>query len=234
MSTIKPFEDSGGYTVFRDEILDHIMPNCQPNTWKVVCATIRKTVGWNKKQDKISMSQYQEITGIKSRPTLINAIQDALDKGFIIREENGNSFVYQINRDYEISLENEPVQKSNRNRFRNQTEIGLETKLTKDNKDNKQIVVFPFPDLWANSSEFMNAWNEYVQYRRDTKKKITPRSAQMLIKKITSYSIPVAIAALNKSIENSWTGVFPESIKETEIKPLIQSKTVKTNNGMYL
>lgn len=215
MSTIKPFEDSGGYTVFRDEILDHIMPNCQPNTWKVVCATIRKTVGWHKLQDKISMSQYQEITGIKSRPTLINAIQDALEKGFIIREESGNSFVYRINRDYEISLENKPVQKINRKRFRNQTENGLENKHTKDKKDNKQIVTFSFPDLWANSPEFMSTWNEYVQYRKESRKQITPRAAQMLIKKITAYSIPVAIAALNKSIENSWTGVFPESVKTT-------------------
>lgn len=137
--TIKPFEDAGGFTTFRHVILDHIMPACSPNTWKIICAIMRKTIGWGKEKDKISMTQFETITGIKSRPTLITAIQDAIENNYILRIPSGNTFFYQLNREYqtEIGLENKPVQKSNRNtdkRFKNQTEIGLENKLTIEEK----------------------------------------------------------------------------------------------------
>jgi len=154
---IKPFENSGGYTVFENSILDLIMPICKPNTWKVVCATLRKTTGWRKESDRISISQYHELTGISGRDTLIRAIQDALDNNFIVREPAGNSFYYSLNRDYEMDVNDEmvlepdqseddnkkTVLKSYRNRYENHTEIGMKIIHTKQrNKETKVSPVY--------------------------------------------------------------------------------------------
>ena len=105
MSTVKPFERVGGYTTFENDILDLVMPICSPNVWKIVCATIRKTTGWQKAQDQISVTQYMKMTGIKSRETTSNAIKEALEMGLIGRIKHKRSFLYFLNRDFEIGTD---------------------------------------------------------------------------------------------------------------------------------
>jgi hypothetical protein len=129
---VKPFNNAGGYTTFDNYILDYVMPNCKPNTWKVVCATLRKTKGWQKYSDVISFSQYMELTGIKNRTTMNDAIQDALNSGYIVRIPNGQSFSYALNRDLEIEIPEEPVQKSDQNQYGNRTTTSTETGHTKE------------------------------------------------------------------------------------------------------
>jgi len=233
--TIKPFEKVGGHTTFDNAILDHIMPRCKPNTWKVVCATIRKTVGWNKDYDPISFSQYQKSTGIASKGTLTDAIQDALDNKFIEREAFGNSFIYSLNKNYEIEIGTEtvPVRFSDRNRYGNCTDNGTETVHTKEKRKKKEKPVFSFPDLLASSPEFMEAWNEFIEHRAQMKKKLTPLAAQRLLNKLCGYALPVSVLALQTSIERGWLGVFPDNIKPDQPgQP--DRKTTITENGMYL
>jgi len=102
---MRPFEKIGTYTTFPNEVLDIIMPNCKPNTWKVVCVTVRKTLGWHKREDTISLSQYQELTGIKGRGTLISALRDAVDEGYITKLEDTYINTYHLNLEYETSAE---------------------------------------------------------------------------------------------------------------------------------
>jgi hypothetical protein len=110
MSVLRPFANAGGHTTFDNAILDYIMPRCKPNSWKVICATLRKTIGWidpdsptgRKQADKISMSQYHKLTGISSRQTLVSSIEDCLENGYITRQKSGKSFTYSLNRQYEI------------------------------------------------------------------------------------------------------------------------------------
>lgn len=100
-------------------------------------------------------------------------------------------------------------------------------------KTKKEEPIFSFPELWASSPEFMAAWGNFVEHRKEKRKKITPRAGHLLIKKLISYSIPVGIAALDKAVESDWIGVFPESIK-LEQNGQADRKTTMTENGMYL
>lgn len=109
MSTIKPFEGVGNFTTFPNSVIDYIMPECAPNTWKVVCATIRKTIGWGKKEDWISVSQYMKLTGIASRETCTKAIKDAVNSGYLTQVPFGQSYKYAINREYEFGTSTETV-----------------------------------------------------------------------------------------------------------------------------
>ena len=99
---IKPFKNAGRFTTFENDIIDFIMPLCKPNTWKIVCATIRKTTGWHKEEDWISVSQFMKITGIVGRGTCHTAIIDAVESKFLIKTKYRNSFKYALNKQYEI------------------------------------------------------------------------------------------------------------------------------------
>lgn len=63
--------------VIADEIMRHLTPT------QLVCllTIIRKTRGWHKQADAISLSQFQEATGIKSKKTVMRALAvlDAVD-----------------------------------------------------------------------------------------------------------------------------------------------------------
>jgi len=62
---------------------------------KIVLAIIRKTFGWQKERDKISMSQLREITGLKQQ-SVQRGIDLALADGFIEREPVGQQFFYSL------------------------------------------------------------------------------------------------------------------------------------------
>jgi len=62
---------------------------------KVVLAIIRKTLGWHKERDKISMSQLREVTGLHQQ-SVQRGIDLALKDGFITREAVGQQFFYSL------------------------------------------------------------------------------------------------------------------------------------------
>jgi hypothetical protein len=99
---MKPYADIGNFTTFPNVVLDVIMPACDPNEWRVVCATIRLTVGWHKESDKISLSQFRTLTGIQNKTNLVRAIGMALEHGYILRQPSGQSYSYRINREFEL------------------------------------------------------------------------------------------------------------------------------------
>lgn len=109
---IKPLARPG-FTMFNNYILDHIMPDLSPNGWKVLCVAIRKTIGWangttlsgRKEKDRIAYTQFLSGTGIGGRSTLSRAIQECLEKEYLLRSPSPNhdqAFDYELNMDYEI------------------------------------------------------------------------------------------------------------------------------------
>lgn len=80
-----------GYTKIANGLLEDILlADLNKEELKIIFAIIRKTYGWNKKADKISFSQFAEITGIDRRH-ISRIIKTLLDKGFIERSEAGLS-----------------------------------------------------------------------------------------------------------------------------------------------
>ena len=210
---IKPFDSAGGYTTFDNLVLDFVMRECKPNTWKIVCVTIRQTIGWNKESDQISFTQYLEKSGIASKSTLLQAINDALDKGYIKRTPYKNSFKYSLNKDYEIDIgtetvpidtdeENKTVQKQDQKRYRNRTVIGTETVPTKERNKKENI-----PDE-LNHDVFLLVWEEWKEYRKESKKPLKPTTIKRQLARLKKYKPEIAAAMLVQSIEHQWQGIF--------------------------
>ena len=81
------------------------------------------------------------------------------------------------------------------------------------NKNQKETEV-PIPDS-LNTEEFIKAWSEWIAFRKEIKKKMTPTIQEKQLKKLSEYSPGVAAAMLEQSMVNGWTGLFP--IKNNDV-----------------
>jgi hypothetical protein len=74
------------------------------------------------------------------------------------------------------------------------------------------LVVSPdldHPDFWA-------AWEMWSQHRKEAKKKLTPTTVKLQLKKLSGWGKDKAILAIETSIESSWQGLFePKEVKKT-------------------
>ena len=59
------------------------------------------------------------------------------------------------------------------------------------------------------SASFKTAFDDYRQMRKEKKKPLTPISISRLFKQFREWGETPSIAAINKSVTNGWTGVFP-------------------------
>jgi len=86
------------FTAIPNEFFDEVMKKVSGNELKILLAIFRKTYGWvvgsdkngnpvYKTQDSISLSQFQELTGIKSINTVKKYIKKLKEKGYIIQTE---------------------------------------------------------------------------------------------------------------------------------------------------
>lgn len=87
--------DKPNYTQIPNLLLDDLMPHMGEAELKVTMAIARQTFGYHRTKIKLSISKLQELTGA-SRPTVTKGIQAGIDRGTIIRAENGDSFVYEL------------------------------------------------------------------------------------------------------------------------------------------
>ncbi len=91
-----------GYVRIATEIQDAFCRTRIPGEERqVLDVIIRKTYGWNKCEDTISLSQFASMTGI-NKPCIIRAIQGLLSKKIIsvIQKDNEPVKRYKFNKDY--------------------------------------------------------------------------------------------------------------------------------------
>jgi len=102
-------------------------------------------------------------------------------------------------------------------RSRNEVEEETETKP----KGSLRAVV----DTSIFGEELKAAWEEWEQYQKEKKKKLTPSTAKKQIKFLGGRAGPEAVAIINQSITNGWTGLF-------ELKTTINGTHKRTSTGI--
>jgi phage replication O-like protein O len=91
-----------GYTKIANEIMDALCRMRIPGEERQILDCIfRKTYGWNKCEDAISLSQFVDMTSMK-KPNIIRAINGLLSKKIItvIEKDNKPAKVYKFNKDH--------------------------------------------------------------------------------------------------------------------------------------
>jgi phage replication O-like protein O len=86
-------QKENGFTLISNEILDALILECPGfSEGRVLFAVIRKTYGWKKKEDRLSITQLCKMTGL-SRRTVIYAIKNLEAKNMItVRRSKVNEF----------------------------------------------------------------------------------------------------------------------------------------------
>jgi len=64
-------------------VIDEYLSKMSGNAWKCYGLIVRKTRGWQKTHDSLSISQIQKFTGIKSEKTVEKAINELVELGLI-------------------------------------------------------------------------------------------------------------------------------------------------------
>lgn len=89
-----------------------------------------------------------------------------------------------------------------------------------DNKeDTKEIKgMVKWPDYPFTSEEFRTAWNSWVDYRKEIKKKLTHSTVEKIFKEMQKWGEAKAIISIDLSIQNGWQGLFEPARSERNAK----------------
>lgn len=86
-----------------NELYDRIMPVVTPATWKVICFICRKTYGWRKDWDALSLTQISSGTGL-SDTCVSEALAELIASGLLKRGSMTNyGFLYSLNVDCDLA-----------------------------------------------------------------------------------------------------------------------------------
>jgi phage replication O-like protein O len=87
-----------GYTKIANKILEKLaMYRISGEEWLILLTILRKTYGYNKKEDFISISQFYEATGL-AKPSICRAINKLLKKNVINKKAKGDMGLYSFNK----------------------------------------------------------------------------------------------------------------------------------------
>ena len=90
-------QKENGFTAIAHELLERFsMPGMNGSELRVVLFITRKTYGYQKKSDRISLTQFQKATDM-NRSQAVSTIKSLLEKKIILKE-NG---VYKLNKNYD-------------------------------------------------------------------------------------------------------------------------------------
>jgi len=207
-------QKENGYTPIANELLEALISaDLSGQEMRIALLIIRKTYGFNKLEDSVSLSQMMVAANLsKIRCSqVINRLQ--LMKIVTVTENiNGIGKKYKFNKDFE----NWDTVKENCNRYRKtkstvkvlrnrplQKTVTTKDTITKDTIT-KEIV---YPD-WLPKETFI----EFVEMRKKLKKPLLEKSYNRFfnhLKKICNESKSTPEEILNQSILNSWQGIFP-------------------------
>lgn len=75
-----------------------------------------------------------------------------------------------------------------------------------------------------NDPRFIAKWQAYLEYRRETKRpKLASRSVQAQWDHLSTFGVEVAIEAIDTTIRNGWTGLFPQRVAAVGVQPAQKS-----------
>lgn len=122
------------HTQISNDFIDKHMAELSGAEVKIFIAISRKTIGWHKDTDKISISQLMELTGLSNRQ-IINSINFLNNKNLITTiKSQGRSTEFEINYD---SVKSSPVKKVHRG---SEESSQVESKTSEESSHTKEIL----------------------------------------------------------------------------------------------
>lgn len=210
-------------------VIDELLPDLTGAELKCYLVVIRKTKGWNKESDNISISQFMKATGL-SNSAVIKACESLVKYGLLIKQNGArNTGVYAVNSySKTTSEESSPVKKVHstcekssqvtceesshtinniKNTIQNHPPISPqgESATPANGKINAENI--PLPDYVDRET-----WIAYCRMRKAKRAEIktqdTIKRCLRDLEKLCEGSPDLARAILDQSIANTYTGLF--------------------------
>lgn len=88
--------------------------------WRILWVVIRQTYGWHKRSDRISITKFEEKTGLKRRHAHL-ALSELIKMEIVTKIGNGQNLEYSLQKDWE-KWTPLPISVTAKNRYRNRDE----------------------------------------------------------------------------------------------------------------
>ncbi|WP_257824349.1 replication protein [Aggregatibacter actinomycetemcomitans] len=202
-------------------LVDDLMAELGGVELKCYLLVIRKTKGWSKEFDAISLSQFVTFTGA-GKTAVINALKNLVDAGLLVRKVGvRNTSVYAINLfRNSTSSESELVQKVNRTSSESELVTSSESEHTKNNiknttqNTNTNLTVSNAHARKTSKStvEILEQFGitgqlakDFIAHRKVKKSVITETVLNGFQREADKAGIPL-VEAITISIERNWQG----------------------------
>lgn len=86
-------------------------------------------------------------------------------------------------------------------------------------KKSKEVYVVDEASLPFQSERFKTAWADWVRFRAETKKKMTPMTASRQLAILKAFGEENSIASIEQSIRNGWQGLFEVQVRGVRHTP---------------
>lgn len=204
----------GGFTPVANELLDAVLQfGFSKRQLVVMLAIIRKTYGYNKAEDDMTVTQLAELAGL-ARQNASTALRELVDRiGAVDRRKGRYGYVLSIHaetqdwhRDDSARCASNP--EAGRLDAKRRSSRGDAHNRQPQNTASKDRDIYPpqgLPDCVP-----CDAWADYVQHRRQIRKPLTEAAARRAANTLLrlhgeGQSVRQVI---DKSIECGWTGLF--------------------------
>ena len=208
-------QDVRGF-IFPNSIIDELLPELSHSELKCYLCVLRKTKGWNKEEDAISVSQFMKVTGLSNK-AVISACESLVDREILERKSGDrNTGIYSI-KTYKTTtseksslVKNFPATSEKSSPVTSEksshTINNIKNNIQNTNKKNTKKSVL---DLLADFGITGQLADDFITHRKACKAPITETALKGFQREADKAGIPLA-EAITISIERNWRGFKSE------------------------
>ena len=202
-----------------NSVIDELLADLTGAELKCYLLVVRKTKGWNKEIDSISIGQFMEVTGLSNR-SVITACDSLVEKGLLVRsggERRLNTYSvksFNISQTGEKSSSVKSGEKISQTGEKSSSELVKKVHTQNNNKNNiqntnKKNTKKNDLDLLADFGITGQLADDFIIHRKACKAPITGTALKGFQREADKAGIPLA-EAITISIERNWRGFKSE------------------------
>ena len=195
-----------------NSVVDELLADLTGAELKCYLLVVRKTKGWNKEIDSISIGQFMEVTGLSNR-SVITACDSLVEKGLLVRsggERRLNTYSvrsFNISQTGEKSSSDKTGEKSSSDLVKKvHTQNNNKNTIQNTSKKNTKKSVL---ELLADFGITGQLADDFMIHRKACKAPITGTALKGFQREADKAGIPLA-EAITISIERNWRGFKSE------------------------
>ena len=204
-------QDVRGF-IFPNSIIDELLPELSHSELKCYLCVLRKTKGWNKEEDAISVTQFMKVTGLSNK-AVISACESLVEREILERKSGDrNTGIYSI-KTYKTTtseksslVKNFPATSEKSSQVTSEksshTINNIKNNIQNTNKKNTKKSE---SDLLSDFGITGQLADDFITHRKACKAPITGTALKGFQREADKAGIPIA-EAITISIERNWRG----------------------------